>query len=333
MLGKSTRHISITLLIGLLCMVEPAAPHTPAVTPQTRQISIVQDMAPVGLISGQTLRYAWANLNDPDPRKRIFEPLRIGVRLLAADESVIAQVGAEAVSAGRFQMFDFKRGLINLPGEAGTGRLQVRLEVTVIGRIKYSDIVLKKGMLEAFDDALEVIDDSSGSTSVSYSGGMNEIRLNDSSGNEHLNPESFQIITAGKDQLIGIIPGQALRLGAVNPLAPSQDGRDYKMLFAVAILNADGEVIAQSDELALEPGKSHSFEFKYADLHLAAEPGTGRLQVRAEIRRFFPGIPSRISQGMTDAAPAALEIVEINTGKTLLLVSQKPKEIVVVGSK
>ena len=63
------------------------------------------------------------------------------------------------------------------------------------------------------------------------------------------------------------------------------------MQFAVTILNADGGVIARSDEITLDPGEFHSFDFKRADLPLVGEPGTGRLQVRSEFRRrFFPGI-------------------------------------------
>jgi hypothetical protein len=82
------------------------------------------------------------------------------------------------------------------------------------------------------------------------------------------------------------------------------------------------------------PGEFHSFDFKRAELPLAGALGADRAQVRVEIRRrFFPGITSRISQGELDGAPAAVEIFKDGTGKTTILISQKPKEIVVVGSK
>ena len=111
---------------------------------------------------GQTLRYTWANLNDPDPQKREFEPLLIKVKLFAADGNVIAQAEAPAVDAGKFQSFDFNRDQINLPGEPGTGRLQVRLEVTVFGRIEA--VTVKQRVVESFDDAAEVIDTLTGRT-------------------------------------------------------------------------------------------------------------------------------------------------------------------------
>ncbi|MBA3713635.1 MAG: hypothetical protein H0W76_14470 [Pyrinomonadaceae bacterium] len=120
----------------------------------------------VGLARGQTLRYTWANLNDLDPQQREFEPLCIQVRLLAADGSVIAQAGAATVGAGQFQSFDFHRDQINLPGEPGTGRLQVRLEVSV--ELRRRNLVTTSSFDNFFDDAAEVIDTLTGRTTVSF---------------------------------------------------------------------------------------------------------------------------------------------------------------------
>jgi hypothetical protein len=339
--SKSIAQLTVLALIAV-CLLQPPACAHPAgintVAAQDPHIDLYKNVwINQGLARGQKLRYTWANLNDPDPLKCEFEPLRIRVKLLAADGSVIAQAEAAAVGAGQFQSFDFNRDLISLPGEAGTGRLQARLEVTVSGIHRITDITLKRGVIGTFEDTVEVIDTLTGGTTVGFSGGMNKLILDDSLGNEYLAPKTFQIISAGKDYLIGIVPGQTLLVSVLNPLAPpppGADGRKYKMLFAPLILNADGQVIAQSDEVALDPGEFHSFDFKRADLPLAGAPGADRAQVRVEIRRrFFPGIPSRISQGELDGAPAAVEIFNDSTGKTTTLISQKPKEIVVVGSK
>jgi hypothetical protein len=189
--GNFTRHISIIRLAALallvLCIVQPPVHAHPTVInagapqPFGDLITFTATISTIGLAPGQKLRYTWANLNDPDPLKREFEPLRILVRLLAADGGVIAQTEAAAVGAEEFQSFDFDRDQISLPGDAGTGRLQARLEVTVTGQTLLSVTDLKQVILKTFAASVEVIDNSSGRTT------------------SYVNPKSFQIISAGKD--------------------------------------------------------------------------------------------------------------------------------------
>ena len=289
-------------------------------------------MSPVGVAFGQTLRSTWANTTPPD-ETQVFEPLRIAVRLLANDGSVLAQAAANAVGAGGFQSFDFARAGIAASGDPSTGRLQLRVEVTIVGRSKYLDIILKRGTSRLFHHAVEVIDDVTGNTGVSMGGGFNELSMDDTPGKEKTsaNPEGFQIISAGRDGLIGVTPGQRLRLSASNPF-PAEDDRRFKMLFAFTVFDAAGTAIAQGDEVTLEPGQSHSFDVPYSELAAAGAEITGRVQVRTEMRRHFNGIVQRISAGGTDS-PASLELVDSSTGRTVMATSSKPKEIVVVGSK
>src|SRR5262245_19738006 len=66
---------------------------------------------------------------------------------------------------------------------------------------------------------------------------------------------------------VGLAYGQTLRISVANPLppaAPGEDGRKYKMLVAPLILDAPGRVIARSDEITLDPGEFHSFNFNRA---------------------------------------------------------------------
>lgn len=176
MSSKLTCHNSITRLATLALLVLgsvqlPVRAHPPALITGAAQSShlLYQDIfIPVGLARGQTLRYTWANLNDPDPQQRELEPLRIEVKLLAADGSVIAQTAAAAVGAGQFQSFDFNRDQINLPGEAGTGRLQARLEATVELRRRNLVTTLSMNIGRPFADAAEVIDTLTGRTTVSF---------------------------------------------------------------------------------------------------------------------------------------------------------------------
>ena len=60
MRSRSLYHAVIVLALGI-CAAIGATDRLAAQAQQTRQISVVQDMAPVGLGPGQTLRYTWAN--------------------------------------------------------------------------------------------------------------------------------------------------------------------------------------------------------------------------------------------------------------------------------
>ena len=160
------------------------------------------------------MRYTWANFNDPDPGTRKFEPARIRVKLLAVDGRVIAEAEAAAVGVGEFQSFDFNRDEISLPGEDPHGRLQTLLESTVSGHTRNGTVDLKQAILETFDDGMEVIDNFDGRTIVGLSS------VNDTHGRPFLNPEAFQILSAGKNNLIGIASGQRLRVSVLNPAAP-----------------------------------------------------------------------------------------------------------------
>lgn len=117
--------------------------------------------------------------------------------------------------------------------------------------------------------------------------------------------------------VLSLTPAQTLRVSVANPLEPAAPGEP--VTFTATIYTLNGGVIARSNEITLSPGEFHSFDFKRADLPLAGEPGTGRLTVRSEIRRrFFSGIPSRISQGRF---PGMFELVDNGTGKTVAATS------------
>jgi len=315
-----------TLMISFLFVVPLTGLRAEATTEQTRQVTIIQDMGCVGLIYGQTLRYTRANLNDLDTKKRLFEPMRIQVKLINADGNVIAEDGAVAVGVGMSQSLDFTREQISVPGETGSARLQVRLEVTVSGQSKWHPIILKQGILETFSDMTEVIDNSTGRTTV-RGRGANELILDDSSGTEKLN-RGFQITSAAReDCLVGIVPNQRLRITVLYPNFLDQSSVLPRFKAIVSIFVADGRQIANSEEREIPAGGFHSFDFDATDLRLSGEPGTGRLQVRIEIhRRFFPGLVNRIGQG-----DSAVELVDSATGKTIQYVNPGSFQIISPG--
>ena len=329
--ARITRLTALVLLALCLMQLPARAQGAQAQTQPTRQVTVIQDMAPVGLTFGQTLRYTWANLSDPDPRKREFEPSSIRVRLLAADGSVIAQKEAAAVAVGQSQSFDFNRDQINVPDSHGTGRLQARLEATVSG-LTWSWIVrITLRVIETFDVAVEIIDNSSGRTTVIKGGGVNGVVLDDSPDKEWVNPNKFQIISAGRDRIYGIIPGQSLLVHARNITDPQSSEQAEPVNVHVKAYDRDGNVIAESDDVQIPPRQFRTIRFNYGDLRTASEPDTGRKQVR--MRMFGLIDRTQLSPAAQPILPpgkdlvisdlVSFEIVDDNTGRTVVLTGQQ----------
>ena len=75
-----------------------------------------------GLAYGQTLRFSALS---PNEAGQSGEPIRVRIRLADSHGTVIGQSAQVTIPAGEFHAFDFKRDDLHLPGEPGTGRLQV----------------------------------------------------------------------------------------------------------------------------------------------------------------------------------------------------------------
>src|SRR5262245_8330080 len=126
---------------------------------------------------------------------------------------------------------------------------------------------------------------------------------------------------------LGMARGQTARFTIFNPNDPVKTELTRQVTFVeVMLLDARGAVIAQSDEIAIPPGAFRSVDFKRADLPVAGE----RVQTRAQVRyRSFYLVDRTRAIGFP---PTSIELIDDDTGHTRLLISQKPKEIVVVGS-
>jgi hypothetical protein len=129
-------------------------------------------------------------------------------------------------------------------------------------------------------------------------------------------PESVDFANA----VVSVSRGQTLRVSVINslpPARPNEDGRKFKMLLAPLILDATGRVLASSDEIALNPGEFHAFNFTFnfnsADLpQLDDVP----VQLRCEVRRrMFPGFVGGVSVASADL-DGVVEIIDNLTGQT-----------------
>jgi len=126
----------------------------------------------------------------------------------------------------------------------------------------------------------------------------------------------------------GMARGQTARFTIFNPSEPVKTELTRQVtLVEVMLLDARGAVIAQSDEITIEPGAFRSVDFKRGNLPVAGE----RAQMRAQIRyRSFYLVDRTRAIGFPSAS---IELIDDDTGRSTALISQKPKEIVVVGSK
>ncbi len=107
----------------------------------------------------------------------------------------------------------------------------------------------------------------------------------------------------------GIARGQTLRASVVN--AALADGSVRFLNPSIQLLDMEGEVVAQSGEIRVEPGQTRFWDAPYEQILGAREP-TGRLQLRARIlfekRSFDRNRPPLVT----------LEIFDPSTGVTSL---------------
>jgi hypothetical protein len=308
----------LTLVFAVLALLTVCAVHPGARADEGPTETIKFEFGSLGIVRGQTLRYSWSlittmprsgNLNDTEPQ---FEPFRVQARLLASDGSAIAQAETTTISYGQIQSLDFNRGRINVPGELGTDRLQAVLEVEVtIRRGSWiTDTSFERAFIKSFVDVVEIIDDASGRTTTALGGGKNALSLDDSPGNESLNPKSFPVISAGSDRMFGLASGETVRFMTFVPNDPVSTEQTRQVSFVqVLLMDATGTQIAQSDEIAIPPGESRSIDFNRNDL-----PLTGRMQIRARVRYRTFSLIDRTQFSAT----TSIELLDTATGRTLV---------------
>ena len=105
---------------------------------------------------------------------------------------------------------------------------------------------------------------------------------------------------------VGFIPGETLRFSVGNLSARRRGGEPVRA--QVKLYDAQGNVIARSQEVEVLPGQFHTFNFNRDDLPLAGEPGTGRLQV---------GVDFQFQADASTSFSASMETVDNRTGQTL----------------
>jgi hypothetical protein len=202
------------------------------------------------------------------------------------------------------------RSDIPVPGEQGTGRIQLRASFNIKTSQPWRTV-------DGLAVSMETIEISDGTTNTVFFSEAIPIAPSGDGGNGVLiGDDSREAATQAffsQGVLTGFVPGQTLRVTLFNPPSlESETGTETQPRANghIKIFDRSGIVIAQSDELAIPPGESRSFDFNRDDLASPGEPGTNRHQVR--VKPFF-------EFGSEPGVLVSFEIVDNSTGKTEVL--------------
>ncbi len=114
----------------------------------------------------------------------------------------------------------------------------------------------------------------------------------------------------------GMSSGQTARISLVNLVDESVTSRD-PILARIQLLDTEGELIAQSNEISVEPGKIRSWDVP-RELLPAGEP-TGRIQLRA--RMLITTTSFDVNRPRPRLAPT-IELIDASTGETVLVLPE-----------
>jgi prepilin-type processing-associated H-X9-DG protein len=286
------RHILMAMLaalaLGALCFLQ-----APVRAQEMTGYTVI--FPSVGLAPGQILRLTLFNPNGRPVRAQAYAHSG-GANILLGDGSV------RFLTAGVFQSFDFRRSDILLAGEEGTGRIQVRGSIRLTFSEAINPVVASMEIISISDGTSNTILIGEVIPSVPSSGGGNDVLIGG----------------AARDILMGLVPGQTLRVTLFNPLSSGSvagsvagsEAQGEPISGHVKVFDGSGNLIAQSPEQVIPPGEFRSFDFNRNALPLRGEPGTNRAQAR--IKPFFKFESERLSPVL-----ASFEIVDAGTGRTL----------------
>ena len=112
----------------------------------------------------------------------------------------------------------------------------------------------------------------------------------------------------------GIASGQTSRT-SVGVNSTFQDGSVRFLRARLQLLNTEGEMIAESDEIRVEPGKIRFWDVSRDQIREEGDSGTGRIQVRARVL-----VAISLFDVSRSGPPLAVtsEVIDSSTGRTVL---------------
>jgi hypothetical protein len=252
----------------------------------------------VGVAPEQKISFTFFNPNGTPVRAQLQLHNAGGIQVALGDGSV--RFLSASIQAGAFYSFNINHSDIRLPGEAGTGRKQIRASVSLTFSEAIKPVVASMEIISISDGTSNTILVAEVITTAPSSGGGKDILIGGDA----------------RDVLMGIPPDHKLRVTILNPPASGSEAPHTYPKGHVKVFDKGGVLIAQSVELAIPSGEFRSFDIDRYALSLPGEPGANRAQVRIQ-----PSVNSE-SEWLSPVL-ASFEIVDNSTGKTVLLTGQQ----------
>jgi hypothetical protein len=112
----------------------------------------------------------------------------------------------------------------------------------------------------------------------------------------------------------GMSWGQTARASVANfVFLDGSDRTSHAVIARIQLLDMEGEMIVESDEMRVEPGKTRFWDVSRDQMWLEGETGTGRIQVRARI----VVTTSSFDERQQPRLGATLEVIDSATGRTV----------------
>ena len=214
----------------------------------------------------------------------------------------VAESAEVRISGGAFHSFHFEPGDIQLTGETGTGRRQLRASCW----IRVSGPWTRRASA-----TIEIIDSSTGITD-----GASNTFLN----GEH--PPTPQLDPLGNFSF-GIVPGQSVMFSVFNP-EETTAGTPKGISWTITLVDTNGNPVARRGrELQIAPSSFGSVSFDYSDLAIAPETRTGRKQFKPLFAFVVADFPSPSVQPFFSPGTLLVtgEVLDNSTGKTVVEMS------------
>jgi hypothetical protein len=244
-----------------------------------------RDLNSIGLVPGDSLVATLFNAAVPGQsagQPTLGEPITWTYTVSTVSGNVILERSVD-VLANQFRSIVVTYDELTIDGESDTGRKQVGLR----NQLRTPPLW---GLRQRAVATLELVD-SAGRTRVAITDGTS-------------NTIFFSSGIGGGAWLVGVAPGQSLRLSADNADEPDAGGtRTETISMQVKAYDKDGNVIGGSDTVAIPPGQFRTVRLDFGDLVTPGEGGSGRKQVRMQMFLFTTSSPPRL-------IPISLEIVQ-----------------------